>query len=236
MDNTYEYFIYDRVHTPFHCLEDHHVVNIFSFSKAYGMMGWRMGYIAYIDQQQVSQQPPQTQHSQQTAAASALTVELESDTGQITTLTTHTIAHEPNTNAYRISVAHQEEPPTASTTTSTASTTSTTSTTTSTCWSLERQLLKCQGINKARYGDFRSLTSYPHLTRGLALTLACISAPSSSPSLSPSSSLSLSLSLRLSLSLSLSDTIPICPTIISQHVALGALVDAGPGKLHLFGA
>ncbi|KAI5660560.1 hypothetical protein M9H77_29353 [Catharanthus roseus] len=29
------------------CLEDSHIVNIFSFSKAYGMMGWRVGYIAY---------------------------------------------------------------------------------------------------------------------------------------------------------------------------------------------
>jgi aspartate/methionine/tyrosine aminotransferase len=29
------------------CVEGDHVVNIFSFSKAYGMMGWRIGYIAY---------------------------------------------------------------------------------------------------------------------------------------------------------------------------------------------
>ncbi|KAK8955416.1 hypothetical protein KSP40_PGU016008 [Platanthera guangdongensis] len=29
------------------CIEDNHIVNIFSFSKAYGMMGWRVGYIAY---------------------------------------------------------------------------------------------------------------------------------------------------------------------------------------------
>lgn len=45
VDNTYEYFMYDgRKHV---CVEDDHVVNIFSFSKAYGMMGWRVGYIAY---------------------------------------------------------------------------------------------------------------------------------------------------------------------------------------------
>lgn len=29
------------------CVEGDHIVNIFSFSKAYGMMGWRVGYIAY---------------------------------------------------------------------------------------------------------------------------------------------------------------------------------------------
>ncbi|PIN07573.1 Kynurenine aminotransferase, glutamine transaminase K [Handroanthus impetiginosus] len=28
-------------------IEGNHIVNIFSFSKAYGMMGWRVGYIAY---------------------------------------------------------------------------------------------------------------------------------------------------------------------------------------------
>ncbi|KAM3267988.1 aromatic aminotransferase ISS1 [Capsicum chacoense] len=45
VDNTYEYFMYDdRKHV---CVEANHVVNIFSFSKAYGMMGWRVGYIAY---------------------------------------------------------------------------------------------------------------------------------------------------------------------------------------------
>ncbi|XP_051119646.1 aromatic aminotransferase ISS1 [Andrographis paniculata] len=45
IDNTYEYFMYDgRRHV---CIEDNHIVNIFSFSKAYGMMGWRVGYIAY---------------------------------------------------------------------------------------------------------------------------------------------------------------------------------------------
>ncbi|KAL5221644.1 hypothetical protein ABZP36_026357 [Zizania latifolia] len=45
VDNTYEYFMYDgREH---YCLEDNHIINLFSFSKAYGMMGWRVGYIAY---------------------------------------------------------------------------------------------------------------------------------------------------------------------------------------------
>ncbi|KAH9557698.1 hypothetical protein CY35_07G098900 [Sphagnum magellanicum] len=45
VDNTYEYFMYDN-HKHV-CVEGDHVVNIFSFSKAYGMMGWRIGYIAY---------------------------------------------------------------------------------------------------------------------------------------------------------------------------------------------
>jgi aspartate/methionine/tyrosine aminotransferase len=29
-----------------YCLEDNHIVNLFSFSKAYGMMGWRVGYVS----------------------------------------------------------------------------------------------------------------------------------------------------------------------------------------------
>jgi len=54
-DNTYEHFVYpsgeeegvpDAVHT---CLEDDHIVNVFSFSKAFGMMGHRVGYIAFPD-------------------------------------------------------------------------------------------------------------------------------------------------------------------------------------------
>lgn len=32
----------DLKHT---CVEGNHIVNIFSFSKAYGMMGWRVGYV-----------------------------------------------------------------------------------------------------------------------------------------------------------------------------------------------
>ncbi|PAN32548.1 hypothetical protein PAHAL_5G495800 [Panicum hallii] len=45
VDNTYEYFMYDGM--EHYCLEDNHIVNLFSFSKAYGMMGWRVGYIAF---------------------------------------------------------------------------------------------------------------------------------------------------------------------------------------------
>lgn len=45
VDNAYEYFTYgDLKHS---CVEGTHVINLFSFSKAYGMMGWRVGYIAY---------------------------------------------------------------------------------------------------------------------------------------------------------------------------------------------
>ncbi|MBA0658577.1 hypothetical protein Goklo_010774, partial [Gossypium klotzschianum] len=39
------YFMYDGLKHS--CVEGDHIVNIFSFSKAYGMMGWRVGYIAY---------------------------------------------------------------------------------------------------------------------------------------------------------------------------------------------
>jgi katanin p60 ATPase-containing subunit A1 len=45
VDNTYEYFMYDGLKHS--CVEGDHIVNIFSFSKAYGIMGWRVGYIAY---------------------------------------------------------------------------------------------------------------------------------------------------------------------------------------------
>nr|AFK45378.1 unknown [Lotus japonicus] len=45
VDNTYEYFMFDGLKHS--CVEGNHIVNIFSFSKAYGMMGWRVGYIAY---------------------------------------------------------------------------------------------------------------------------------------------------------------------------------------------
>ena len=45
VDNTYEDFVYeDAVHRT---VEGSHVLNLFSMSKAYGMMGWRIGYIAY---------------------------------------------------------------------------------------------------------------------------------------------------------------------------------------------
>lgn len=45
MDNTYEYFMYDGL--THCCVEGNYILNVFSFSKAYGMMGWRVGYIAY---------------------------------------------------------------------------------------------------------------------------------------------------------------------------------------------
>ncbi|KAM0060276.1 putative aminotransferase, class-I, pyridoxal-phosphate-binding, aminotransferase, class I/classII [Helianthus debilis subsp. tardiflorus] len=45
VDNTYEYFMYDGLKHS--CIEGNHILNIFSFSKAYGMMGWRVGYIAF---------------------------------------------------------------------------------------------------------------------------------------------------------------------------------------------
>jgi aromatic aminotransferase len=51
LDNTYEYFIYDHDRVVHEAIEDPHVLNVFSFSKAYGMMGWRVGYIAYVDEQ-----------------------------------------------------------------------------------------------------------------------------------------------------------------------------------------
>ncbi|KAL0866018.1 hypothetical protein Bca101_045136 [Brassica carinata] len=47
VDNTYEYFVYDGLKHC--CVEGDHIVNIFSFSKSYGMMGWRLGYIAYSE-------------------------------------------------------------------------------------------------------------------------------------------------------------------------------------------
>ncbi|KAJ1404058.1 Pyridoxal phosphate-dependent transferase, major domain [Sesbania bispinosa] len=45
VDNTYEYFMYDGL--KHFWVEGNHIVNVFSFSKAYGMMGWRVGYITY---------------------------------------------------------------------------------------------------------------------------------------------------------------------------------------------
>ena len=46
LDNTYEHFSYEG-EAAHACLEAAHVVNVFSFSKAFGMMGWRVGYVAY---------------------------------------------------------------------------------------------------------------------------------------------------------------------------------------------
>mmetsp|Transcript_39875 Transcript_39875/g.55411 ORF Transcript_39875/g.55411 Transcript_39875/m.55411 type:complete len:437 (-) Transcript_39875:114-1424(-) len=45
VDNTYEYFMYDGAEHG--CVEGDNIVNMFSFSKAFGMMGWRIGYIAF---------------------------------------------------------------------------------------------------------------------------------------------------------------------------------------------
>ena len=50
LDNTYEHFTYGA--DEHSCTAAPNVVNIFSFSKAYGMMGWRVGYIAYPDDSQ----------------------------------------------------------------------------------------------------------------------------------------------------------------------------------------
>ena len=46
VDNTYELFEYPA-EEPHACIEGPHVLNLFSFSKAFGMMGWRVGYVAY---------------------------------------------------------------------------------------------------------------------------------------------------------------------------------------------
>jgi len=47
LDNTYEDFAYPG-EEPHACVEAPHVVNVFSFSKAYGMMGWRVGYLVHL--------------------------------------------------------------------------------------------------------------------------------------------------------------------------------------------
>ncbi|CAK9011310.1 unnamed protein product [Durusdinium trenchii] len=48
VDNTYEHFTYEEEgHAPHACISGDHVVNVFSFSKAFGMMGWRIGYLAF---------------------------------------------------------------------------------------------------------------------------------------------------------------------------------------------
>ena len=44
VDNTYDAFVYGVAHS---LVEGPHVVNVFSFSKAYGLMGWRVGYVAH---------------------------------------------------------------------------------------------------------------------------------------------------------------------------------------------
>jgi len=48
VDNTYEHFTYEEDGGCSHtCVGGDHVLNVFSFSKAFGMMGWRVGYVAY---------------------------------------------------------------------------------------------------------------------------------------------------------------------------------------------
>ena len=48
VDNAYEYFAYPSAGHPAHsCVEGPNIINLFSFSKSYGMMGWRVGYLAY---------------------------------------------------------------------------------------------------------------------------------------------------------------------------------------------
>lgn len=53
LDNTYEDFVYNG--GKHHCVCGHNVLHVFSFSKAYGMMGWRVGYIAYPGQDMLQQ-------------------------------------------------------------------------------------------------------------------------------------------------------------------------------------
>ena len=47
VDNTYHHFCGGWYNGPSHtCITGDHILNVFSFSKAYGMMGWRVGYIS----------------------------------------------------------------------------------------------------------------------------------------------------------------------------------------------
>ena len=46
LDNCYEAFAYPG-EAPHVCIEGEHIINLFSFSKAFGMMGWRVGYAAF---------------------------------------------------------------------------------------------------------------------------------------------------------------------------------------------
>lgn len=54
MDNTYEHFDIHRnnrdvahPNIPYPCIDEEHVINIFSFSKGYAMAGFRTGYLAF---------------------------------------------------------------------------------------------------------------------------------------------------------------------------------------------
>ncbi|KAF6259878.1 pyridoxal phosphate-dependent transferase [Scenedesmus sp. NREL 46B-D3] len=53
LDNTYEDFVYGAQRHHSVCRAN--VIGVFSFSKAYGMMGWRVGYIAYPGKQLLQQ-------------------------------------------------------------------------------------------------------------------------------------------------------------------------------------
>ncbi|CAG9461340.1 unnamed protein product [Pedinophyceae sp. YPF-701] len=46
LDDTYEHFVYGEG-SEHACPPGPNVIHVFSFSKAFGMMGWRVGYIAY---------------------------------------------------------------------------------------------------------------------------------------------------------------------------------------------
>ena len=48
-DETYEYFTHGEEphHSPGAGADYHNTINLFSFSKAYGMSGWRLGYMSY---------------------------------------------------------------------------------------------------------------------------------------------------------------------------------------------
>ncbi|THG03010.1 hypothetical protein TEA_005699 [Camellia sinensis var. sinensis] len=56
------YFVYDDFKHS--CVEGNHVINLFSFSKAYGMMGWRVGYKQDVNGSEVkSKALPETKNS-----------------------------------------------------------------------------------------------------------------------------------------------------------------------------
>eukprot|EP00210_Caulerpa_lentillifera_P009383 g8945.t1 len=69
VDDTYEDFVYEgRTH---HCINSPNVIHIFSFSKAYGMMGWRIGYIAYPDHNNTNEVGKEIVKAQDTIAICA---------------------------------------------------------------------------------------------------------------------------------------------------------------------
>ncbi|KAL9648099.1 hypothetical protein ABK040_007465 [Willaertia magna] len=48
-DETYEYFVYDDIH---YSPNGNNIIHLNSFSKAFGMAGWRVGYIAFPEDRQ----------------------------------------------------------------------------------------------------------------------------------------------------------------------------------------